>query len=144
MKRWVVCTLGDYENDGTRVPKTNLYLATGEYNDTDFSLPRCHVRLWSKPGFNVGFGQLAIKRVDIMQADPDIILIPDAAMDNALSSIPSNVRTALKARLEGMGLDYSSAKATWTVRRLLIHLKNQVINTVSDSVEDGDVRDIEA
>lgn len=129
MKRWFIARVGDYEGDGALVPKVNLY--------------ECNSRVWSKAGFGWCFGQLAAKDLTPLQADPDIFLIPDGAMDNAISTFPVAVRNNMKTKLEAAGFLFTGVKTTWTVRQLLVYLLKQLQPTL-DTVESGDVRDIEA
>lgn len=126
MKRWFIARMGDYENDGTNVPKTNLY-------------PAVNTRTWTRPGFGFCLGQLAATSLTALQADPDIKLIPDAALDNALSSIPKTTRDAMVVQLTAGGFDVSAVRTTWSVRQLLKHLKLQL--QTDDNIESGDVRD---
>ena len=126
MKRWFIARMGDYENDGALVPKTNLY-------------PAVNTRIWTRPGFAFCLGQLAAASLTALQADPDIKLIPDAALDNALSSIPKTTRDAMVAQLTGAGFDVSAVRTTWSVRQLLMNLKRQL--QTDDNIESGDVRD---
>lgn len=126
MKRWAVCRM--VEIDGSREAAVNRY--------------RCNTRVWSKPGFNWCVVHVAAPSLVEIQADPDIYMIPDGAMDNALSTFPVATRNAMKTRLEAAGFEFASVKTTWTVRKLLIHLAKQLEPGVT-SVEDGDVVDIE-
>lgn len=125
MKRWFVARMGDYENDGSLVPKTNLY--------------PCNSRTWVKTGMTWCFGQLATDDLSGLSADPDIKLIPEAAMDNMLSTIPAAVRTAMRNNLTAAGFDISAVTNTWTIRQLLKHLRIQLQG--SDDIESGDVHE---
>lgn len=126
MKRWFIARLGDYENDGGNVPKINLYTQTS--------------RIWTKPGFGWCFGQLAAGSVTEMQADPDIYILPDGAMDMSVSSIPVTVRNTLRTRLESAGFEFGAVKTVWTVRQLLNYLLQQL--QPIPSVEAGDIPDV--
>ena len=126
MKRWFIARMGDYENDGANVPKVAIY-------------PGVNFRMWSRPGFAFCLGQLAAQDLTALQADPDIKLIPDAALDNALSSIPKTTRDAMVAQLTDAGFDVSAVRTTWSVRQLLKRLKLQL--QTDDNIESGDVRD---
>ena len=126
MKRWAIARMGDYEGDGSSIPKFNLY--------TDSS------RIWSKPGLGFCFGQIAAKDLTGMQNDPDIYILPDGAMDMSVGSIPISVRTTMKSRMEAAGFVYTGIKTSWTVRQMLQFLKDQI---QPGSVEAGDVRDVE-
>ena len=128
MKRWAICRVGDCENDGTLVPKFNVY--------------NCNSRIWTKAGFGWCIGQIAAPSLTAINADPDIYIIPDGAMDNAISTFPVATRNAMKTRLEAAGFEFASVKTTWTVRQLLVHLAKQLQPAIN-SVEDADVRDIE-
>ncbi len=128
MKRWFIARMGDYENDGGLSPKLTVY-------------PNVNYRIWSKPGFGFCFGQLATNNLDQFAGDNDIRLIPDSGLDNAISSIPANLRNAMQAQLADAGFDMSAVRLTWTLRQLLKHLKVQLDN--DDNIESGDVRDIE-
>jgi hypothetical protein len=83
-------------------------------------------RAWSKDGFGFALGQLAASDLTAIAADPDIKLIPDAALDNTLNSLSSATRTALTNNLAAAGFDIAAVRNTWTVRRLLQHLKLQL------------------
>lgn len=126
-KRFAICRLGDFENDGTRVPKLNLY--------------GCESRIWSKPGFDWCFAHVGSRRIAELQADPDIFVLPDAPMDTAVSSIPLAVRTAMRTRLESMGFVFTAVKTTWTIRQLLHYIAQQTQESIN--LESGDVRDQE-
>jgi hypothetical protein len=98
-------------------------------------------RVWSKDGFAFGLGQLATNNLTPLLADPDIRIIPDASLDNLLSTIPTQTRQEMIAGLTNAGFGVSAVKNTWSIRQLLKHLKLQLQN--DDNVEAGDVRDIE-
>lgn len=129
MKRWAICRIGDYENDGTLVPKFNVY--------------SCNSRIWTKAGFGWCIGQIAAPSLTEINADPDIFVLPDGAMDNALSSFPVAVRNTMQNKLTAAGFSFAGVKTTWTLRQLLIFLAQQ-LQPALDSVEQGDVRDIES
>jgi hypothetical protein len=128
MKRWFIARMGDYEGDGSRVPATNKY--------------PCNTRIWSHPTKNWCLGQLAIADLTQAQADPDIFIIPDAALDNAVSTIPTQVRNTMLTRLQNAGFETAGIKTVWTIRQVLIYLMQQ-IQPALNSVEQGDVKDIE-
>jgi hypothetical protein len=128
MKRWFISRVGDYDNEGTIVPKVNVY--------------GCNSRIWTSSALpNWCFGQLASNRVADLQADPDIYVLPDGTMDMAVSAIPSNIRTTLRTRLEAAGLSFADVKLTWTIRQLLNYVAGQI--QPSTNVEAGDVPDQE-
>jgi len=129
MKRWAIARMGDYEGDGAIVPKFNLY--------------PCNSRIWSKQGFNWCFAQIAASDITGLQADPDIYILPDGAMDMSVGSIPAGVRTTMRTRLENAGFSFNDVKTSWTVRQLLVYLVKQ-IQPLIRTVEQGDVPDIEA
>ena len=144
MKRWCICKMGDYENEGTRVPALNKYQQNGELI-TDISDPNqspVNSRVWSKPGFNWAFGQVSAFSMTNMQADPDIYILPDGTMDMSVGSIPSGVRTTMRNRLEAAGFVFTAVKTTWTVRQLLNYLLQQV-QPMIETVESGDIKDVE-
>ena len=126
MKRWFIARM--VEVDGEIMPKVATY-------------PNVNHRTWSKDGFAFGLGQLATNNVTQFSGDTDIRLIPDAALDNALSTIPTATRRAMSAALTDAGFNVSAVKNQWSVRQLLKHLKAQL--QTDDDVETGDVRDIE-
>jgi hypothetical protein len=126
MKRWFIARMGDYEGDGSLVPKTNLY--------------PCNTRIWSKAGFAFCLGQLGAADLTAISADPDIRLIPDASLDNLLTSIPAGVRSSMIVGLTNGGFDVSAVKSSWSIRQLLKHLKLQL--QADDNIESGDVRDL--
>ena len=127
MKRWAITRIGDYENDGSRVPKIILYTST--------------IRMWSKPGLNWGFCQFAAGDLTAINADADIYVLPDGAMDMSVGSIPAGVRKTMRTRLEAAGFTFTDVKTSWTVRQLLNHIANQV-QLGSVTVESGDVQDV--
>lgn len=126
MKRWFIARM--VEVDGEIMPKVATY-------------PNVNHRTWSKDGVAFGLGQLATNNLSQFSGDADIRLIPDAALDNALSTIPTATRQAMSAALTDAGFNVSAVKNTWSVRQLLKHLKAQL--QADDDVETGDVRDIE-
>jgi hypothetical protein len=128
MKRWFVARMGDYDpNDpGTLVPKVGVYT-------------NVNYRLWSRAGFAFCMGQLATDNLDQFAGDNDIRLIPDAALDNLLSSLSPATRTEMQNGLTAAGFDVSAVKQTWSFRQLLKHLKLQLQS--DDNIESGDVRE---
>ena len=126
MKRWFIARM--VEVDGEIMPKVATY-------------PNVNHRTWSKDGFAFGLGQLATNNLTQFSGDADIRLIPDAALDNALSTIPTATRQAMSAALTDAGFNVSAVKNTRSVRQLLKHLKLQLQS--DDDIESGDVRDIE-
>lgn len=127
MKRWAISKLGEYEGtENGIVPKVILYAG--------------NVRLWAKPGFNWAFCQVASNDFTAMQADPDIYVLPDGTMDMSVGSIPAGVRTTMKSRLEAAGFVFTDVKTSWTVRRLLNYLVQQLQPTIN--VENGDIPDV--
>ncbi len=128
MKRWAIARMGDYDGDGALTPAFNRH--------------PCNSRIWSKPGFGWCIGQIAASNLTAINADPDIFVIPDGAMDNALSSFPVATRNNMQTKLTAAGFSYAGVKGTWTVRQLLVFLAKQ-LQPALDSVEAGDVRDIE-
>lgn len=126
MKRWFIARM--VEVDGEIMPKVATY-------------PNVNHRTWSKDGFAFGLGQLATNNLTQFSGDADIRLIPDAALDNTLSTIKTATRQAMSAALTDAGFNVSAVKNQWSVRQLLKHLKAQL--QADDDVETGDVRDIE-
>lgn len=141
MKRWCICKMGDYENEGTRVPALNKYRPNGQLRADLLKDPVAPSRIWSKPGFNWAFGQVAAANLSAMQADPDIYILPDGTMDMSVGSIPVNIRTTMKNRLEAAGFVFTNVKTSWTVRQLLQYVLQQV-QPALDTVEAGDVADV--
>jgi hypothetical protein len=126
MKRWFIARMVDI--DGEIGPKVGTY-------------PNVNYRIWSKDGFAFCLGQLATNNLTQFDDDNDIKIIPDAALDNLLSTIPLARRNAMITGLTNGGFDISAVKQTWSVRQLLKHLKLQL--QADDNIESGDVRDIE-
>lgn len=126
MKRWFIARMGDYEGDGSRVPATNKYV--------------CNTRIWSNSTIAFCLGQLAAPDLTGINADPDIKLIPDASLDNLLSTIPTATRNAMITNLTAGGFNVSAVRNNWSVRQLLKHLKLQL--QTDDNIESGDVRDV--
>ena len=126
MKRWAIARMGNYEGDGTIVPKFVAYTQT--------------LRVWTKPGFNWCFGHIAAADVTAMQADPDIYILPDGTMDMDVSSIPTTIRNTMKTRLEAAGFSFADVKTSWTVRQVLNYLAGQIQTGIN--VEAGDIKDV--
>jgi hypothetical protein len=140
MKRWFIARMGDYENEGTRVPATNKYKPDGTLRADLYADPTAPSRIWSKPGFDWCFGQVAASSMTAMQADPDIAILPDATLDAAFSSLPLAVRNAAITRITNAGFDVSAIKSVWTIRQILVHLLKQ-LQPALNSVEQGDIAD---
>lgn len=128
MKRWAICRLGDYENDGTLVPKFSVY--------------HCNFRIWSKAGLNWCFGQIGSNQIAAMQADPDIFILPDASLDMAWSAVPAGTRNAVTNKLSSAGLSTVDWKANWSIRQCLVNLLKQIQPALT-TIEDSDVADQE-
>ena len=127
MKRWFIARMVEEEpGSDSWVPKVGMY-------------PNVNYRIWSKDGFAFALGQLGTNNIDQFDGDNDIRLIPDAALDNLLSSLSQATRTAMQNGLTNGGFDISAVKNTWSFRQLLKHLKLQL--QADDNIESGDVRD---
>jgi hypothetical protein len=129
MKRWFIARMVE-EEPGTDswVPKVMMY-------------PNVNARYWSKDGFAFALGQLGTNNLTQFDGDNDIRIIPNAALDNMLNTIPTSVRNAMTNGLTTAGFNLQGVTGTWSVRRLLKHLKLQL--QADDDIESGDVRDIE-
>lgn len=127
MKRWFIARMVETE-PGSLGPKVETY-------------PGVNFRIWTKPGFGFCLGQLATNDVNQFDGDGDIRLIPDASLDNLLSSIPLATRNAMSTALTDGGFNVSAVRNTWSIRQLLKHLKVQI--QADDVIDAGDVRDIE-
>jgi hypothetical protein len=127
MKRWFVARMVEVSPDEIG-PKVATY-------------PNVNFRIWSKDGFAFCLGQLATNNLTQFDGDPDIRLIPDASLDNLLSTIPTQTRQSMITGLTNGGFDVTAVKTTWSFRQLLKHLKLQL--QTDDNIESGDVRDIE-
>lgn len=127
MKRWFIARMVEVE-PGEIVPKVATY-------------NRVNFRVWSKDGIAFCLGQLATNNLSQFNGDPDIHIIPDAALDNMLNTIPTSTRNAMTAALTAAGFSLTGVQGTWAVRRLLKHLKLQLQS--DDNIESGDVRDVE-
>jgi hypothetical protein len=127
MKRWFIARMVEVE-PGEVVPKVSTY-------------PNVNHRIWSKDGFAFCLGQLATNNLTQFDGDNDIKIIPDAALDNLLSTIPLATRNAMITGLTNGGFDISAVKQTWSMRQLLKHLKLQLQD--NGNLENADVRDIE-
>jgi hypothetical protein len=129
MKRWYIARMVEEEpGSNSWVPKVALY-------------PSVNFRGWSKDGFAWSFGQLATNNAAQFTGDADIKLIPDASLDNLLSSLSATTRNNMRANLEAGGFDIAAVQNNWSFRQLLKHLKLQL--QTDDDIENGDVRDIE-
>ena len=133
--------MGDYENEGTRVPALNKYRPNGQLRADLLNDPVAPSRVWSKLGFSWAFGQVAASNLTAMQADPDIYNLPDGTMDMSAGSIPAGVRTTMRTRLEAAGFVFTDVKTSWTVRQLLQYILRQVQPAIN-TVESGDVADV--
>lgn len=127
MKRWAVCKFGDYEADGSRVPKLILYTN--------------NLRVWSRPGLGWCLGQFATGDLTAIKDDADIHVLPDISFDLKLSAIPTTTRQNMLAKLQAAGFSTSGIKLTSSFRELLVDLLKQ-IQPALDSVEQGDVADV--
>jgi hypothetical protein len=125
MKRWFIARMVEVSPDEWG-PKVATY-------------PNVNFRLWSKDGFAFGLGQLATNNLDQFTGDNDIKLIPDAALDNLLSSLSAQTRNNMRNGLEQGGFDITAVQNNWSFRQLLKHLKRQL--QTDDNIESGDVRD---
>ena len=117
--------MGQYEDDGSNSPKISVYTPTW--------------RAWTKPGFGFAFVQFASSDVTVINADPDIYVLPDGAMDMSVGSIPAATRNTIKTRLEAAGFTFADVKTSWTVRQLLNYIARQVQTGID--VEVGDIPD---
>ena len=126
MKLWCVCKVGEYEEPGVRVPKVALYTETRK------TWPH-PTKLWALCRFSVA------EITPALQADPDIYMLPDATLDAAWSTIPNNVRNAVKNAMERAEFTWA-VQNTWTVRQVLNYAVNQLQPGVDCTV--FDVRDI--
>lgn len=129
MKRWFIARMGDWENNGTLGPKLTVYT-------------NVNYRLWSKPGVAFCLGQLASNNIDQFAGDPDIKLIPDAALDNTISTLSAEMLRNMRDQLIAGRFDVSAVKNTWSFRQLLKHMKRQL--QTDDNIESGDVPDVES
>lgn len=132
MKRWFIARMGFYlaEDPDVRAPAVAKYTNNFRIWNSSQRLP------------NWCFGQCAAANFATIRADPDIYVLPDGALDMSVGSIPANVRTTMRNRLEAAGFTFTDVKTTWTVRQLLVYLLKQ-IQPPLDTVEQGDVQDIE-
>ena len=130
MKRWFISKMGNYdaEEPDVRCPKIVQYTRSW--------------RAWSANARQWCFGQCAASDFTAIQADPDIYVLPDGAMDMSVGSIPAGVRTTLRTKLEAAGMVFTDVKTSWTVRQLLVYILRQ-IQPALDSVESCDVADVE-
>lgn len=129
MKRWFIARMGDWDSQGVISPKVSAYEGVRHRSWTANAMPWC-------------FGQLAVADLTPLQADPDIYILPDGALDMSIGSIPASVRTTLRSRLESAGFVFTDVKTNWTVRQMLVYLLRQIQPRL-DSVEQGDVQDVE-
>ncbi len=84
--------------------------------------------------------QIGIQDLTPVQNDPDCHILPDVSFDLVLSNIPSATRTAMKNKLEALGVtNYADVKLTWTIRKFLIWLGRKLQPTMDP--ERGDVSD---
>jgi len=128
MKRWAVCRMGDYDNEGTNVPKFNTH--------------GCNSRVWSKPGFGWCLGQIAAADLTAINADPDIFILPDATLDMPLSTFSTAVRNNVRNKLSAAGFTIAAIQNAWTIRQVLVYILQQ-LQPGLDTVENGDVVDQE-
>jgi len=126
MKRWAICKLGEYEEPGILMPKVGLYTESR--------------KTWSKSGFVWGVCRFSVGDLTAINADPDIYVLPEGALDMTIINIPSNIRTVIRQKCEAAGFVFSDVKTTWTVRQLLNYLAGQLQPGVDCTV--FDVRDI--
>ena len=131
MKRWFIARMGAYDAEQPDVTAPKIAQYTTSY------------RLWTVAARPWCFGQCAASNFTAMQADPDIYILPDGAMDMSVGSIPAAVRTTLRTRLEAAGFTFADVKTTWNVLQMLGYLRAQIQPALGTNVEDGDVADIE-
>ena len=125
MKRWFAARMGDFENDGSSVPKVNLY--------------QCDSRIWSVAGRAWCIGQLGTNKLGRLQADPDIILFPDATLDLEWRTVGNGIRAQFAAAITAAGFDASSIAQGATVRDVIAMFVHQIMPGIN--IEDGDVVD---
>lgn len=124
MKRWVVCK--KVLIDGAYAPAVDRH--TGNY------------RCWSKDGASWMFCQIGIQDLTPVRDDPDCHVVPDVSFDLKLSALPAETRTAMRSKLQALGVtDYSQVLTTWTIRQFLRWLGRQLQPTMDP--ERGDVTD---
>jgi len=112
MKRWCICRVGEYEEAGVRMPKVGLYTEKR--------------KTYPHPTKEWALCRFGIADLTPVQADPDIYLIPDGALDMTISNIPIAQRNALKNWLEARGFVFTDVKTSWTVRQLINYLAGQL------------------
>lgn len=142
MKRWFIARMGEYIEPGDIVPKVAMYLPNGQPR-TSPDQASVSYRQWSVDGFAWCFGQLAASSMTNLQADPDIYILPDGALDMTVASIPSQTRQTMRNRLEAAGFTFAGVTNQWSIRQVLAYLRSQIQPALGDNVEDGDVRDFE-
>jgi hypothetical protein len=128
MKRWALCRMGAYDptDPNTRGPALDRH-ANVSY------------RIWEHPTKNWCLAHFATNSLTTINADSDIKVLPDATFDASWGSIPSNVRTAVKNAVEALGFTFA-VQTTWTVRRVLNYVANQIQPEIDVSA--GDVQDM--
>lgn len=114
MKRWALVKMGDFDNDGGRVPKLNLY--------------NCNSNVWDKPGNDWALARFsfASQNMGQIQTDPDILLLPDITADAALSSMATGARNVLMAQIEALGYTVPSNASATTMRMFVQGTLDQI------------------
>ena len=128
MKRWIACKKILVNEGGSESYAPAVSVHTDNF------------RCWSKDGINWMICQIGIQDLTPVQADTDCHIIPDVSFDLVLSNIPSATRTAMKNKLEALGVtNYAEVKLTWTIRQFLTWLGQKLQPTMNP--ERGDVAD---
>jgi hypothetical protein len=119
---------------------TNKYRPDGTLRSDLLNDPTMPTRIWTKPGFNWCIGQLATSNVANVQADPDIRVLPDAALDLTWGSINTNIRNQAINAFQNAGFTTTGISTSMAVREVLLYIVQQIQAGIG-SVEQGDVRD---
>jgi hypothetical protein len=86
-----------------------------------------------------GCGKLAVQDPSLFNGDADVFILPDATLDAAWSSLPSNVRNAVTNRLGQAGFLTSGIQNSMTIRQVLNHIGQQI--DANFSANKIDIRD---
>lgn len=128
MKRWCLCRVVD-DPGGGLTPKIGLH------NNVVW-------RAWCKPGLDWCVAQFSTDSLATIDADAQIIVLPDATLDTTWGALPTNVRNQVERRIEDTLLSMAAFTPQATVREVLADLITQCQTNPNPGPDVGDVPEI--